>query len=330
MSFTIFFSNFKVSRNAVTLFAVSLGVFLFSLYLAPYYYDGDQVTYTNVYEAVSGHSVVDGFLVYQGHISSVEPIHYLIIWMASNLGLEKNHLMAFSNSILAYLLVKFFLEWRVSLYVALAIIFTNFYVLVLYFSAERLKFSFIFLLLSLLYSRQHKLSYAFAGITVLAHAQQILIYVAILFASLMSSVLNFLKTASFSLRYKWPVIGFTFLALAVLSFMSGQIASKFSLYNSVAQENSLISIWKSVILFVLALLYSSTRLKTVFIFFIILSAVVLVGPERVNMIAYCFFMFYALQYKRGVNAGVAFTLVYFGFKGVSFILDVIETGQGFH
>ena len=85
-----------------------------------------------------------------------------------------------------------------------------------------------------------------------------------------------------------------------------------------------------LVFFVLAILYSSMRLKTLFIFIIIMSAVVLVGPERVNMIAYCFFMFYALKYKRGVNAGVALTLVYFGFRGVSFIMDVIEVGQGFH
>jgi hypothetical protein len=47
------------------------------------------------------------------------------------------------------------------------------------------------------------------------------------------------------------------------------------------------------------------------------------------MISYCFFMFYALQYKGGVNLGVAVTSFYFGLKSIQFILNVIENGHGF-
>jgi len=329
MKASIFYLNFKFSRNAATLFCASLGIFLFSLFFAPFYYEGDQIAYTNAYNSVFDQNLVDGLLVYASYVGSAEPIHYLIVWVASNLGFEKNSVMALANSILAYLIMRVFLQWQVSVYVSLAVIFTNFYVLTLYFTAERLKFGFIFLMLSLLYSRQRKLSFAFAITSVLAHSQQILIYASTLFSSVMISVSSSLKTGTLHFKQILLLVTIIFVALVVFYFMVEHILSKFEYYNSTARENSLFSLWKTFIFSLLALQYSKDRLKIISIFSILLLASALIGPERVNMIAYCFFMFYALQYKRGVNAGVVFTLLYFGLKSIYFILDILETGQGF-
>lgn len=329
MKTTMVYPNLKLSRRAVTLFCVSLGIFLFSLFFAPFYYSGDQIAYTDAYNSVFDKDLVGGLLVYARSSGSTELIHYLIVWMASNLGLEKNFVMAIANSILAYLIMRVFLQWRVSVYVALAVIFTNFYVLTLYFSAERLKFGFIFLMLSLHYSKQRKLSLAFAITAVLAHSQQILIYASTLFSSVMTSISSSLRTGTFHLKKILLLIAIILVALAVFYFMDEHISGKFVYYNAIAQENSLFSLWKTLIFFLLTLQYSTARLKIISTFSILLLAVALIGPERVNMVAYCFFMFYALQYKRGVNAGVTLTSFYFGLKSIYFILDILETGQGF-
>ena len=320
----------EIPRSAVILFCASLGIFLFSLFFAPFYYAGDQIAYTNAYNSAFGQNLVDGLLVYASSVSTIEPIHYLIVWTASKLGLEKNFVMAIANSILAYLIIRVLLQWRVSVYVALAVIFTNFYVLVLYFTAERLKFGFIFLMLSLLYSRQRKLSVAFAITAVIAHSQQILIYASTLFSSVMASVSSSLKTGTFCLK-KLLLLTTTIIlvALPVFYFMGEHITDKFQYYNADAQENSFFRLWKTSIFFLLTLQYSTARLKIISTFSILLLAAALIGPDRVNMIAYCFFMFYALQYKGGVNAGVALTSFYFGLKSIYFILDILETGQGF-
>jgi hypothetical protein len=329
MKSALFYSNLKFSHSAVTLFCGSLGIFIISLLFAPLYSNGDQIGYTNAYNSVFGEDLVYGLEAYKGHISSSEPIHYLIVFMTSNLGLEKNLVMAISNSILAYLIMRVFLQWRVSAYVSLALIFTNFYVLVLYFSGERLKFGFIFLMLSLLYSRQRKLSFFFAITAILAHSQQILFYVITLFSSAMTAVSYFLKKGKFHYKQTLMLIVFIFIAFALFYFMGGHILGKLEIYNTAAQENSLFSLWRTLILFLLTLQYSAARLNIISSFSILLLAVVFVGPERINMISYCYFLFYALQYKRGVNVGVAFTSIYFCFKSIDFILNVFETGQGF-
>jgi hypothetical protein len=326
-SFT-FYPNLKISRSSLMLFFVSFGMFIFSLFFAPFYFSGDQSGYTDAYNSLFGLDLIDGWQAYSGHISG-ELIHFLIVWMASNLGLEKNFVMALANSILAYLIIRVFLQWRVSFYIALVVIFTNFYLLVLYFSAERLKFGYIFLMLSLLYSRKRILSIAFALTSVYAHSQQILIYTSILFSNVVTSFWHTFKTSKIKFKQIFSVIAVIIAAISVIHFLGEFILWKFKTYNSVVEENIFLIIWKPLILFVLTLRYSAAFLKIIPAFSILILATVLVGPDRVNMITYCFFMFYALQYKGGVNAGVAVTSFYFGIKSIYFILSVIETGQGF-
>jgi hypothetical protein len=329
MKVAISYSNFKFSRVAKILFFVSVGVLVSSLLFSPFYYEGDSIPYANAYVAVFGQNLVDGLLVYTSTVSSVEPVHYLIIWTTSNLGIDKNLVTAIANSILAYLMMRVFLQWRVSLYVALAIVFTNFYVLVLYFAAERLKFGFIFLMLSLLYCRERKLSAAFAMTAVLAHSQNILIYVGTLFSSVITDVSASLKTGRFRLKKVLLLVLIIAVSVGSLNLIEEYLSLKFEYYNVAAQENSFFDLWKILVFLLLTLRYTTDRLNVISTFFILLLVATLVGPDRINMIAYCFFMFYALQYNSGVNAGVILTTLYFGIKSIYFILDILATGQGF-
>lgn len=323
-------NDIAVSRTGFILLAVALSVFLLSLFFAPFYFNGDQYHYANAYAAVYGEEYLQGLIDYKyKYVGSSEPIHYSIIWLASNLGIEKNLVMAVANSALAYLLMRVFIEWRVSVFIALLIVFTNFYVLVLYFAAERLKFGFIFFLLSLLYLRKKIPLYFYAFLSTLAHSQMIIIYGSILFSSILSSFLRTLRLEGFRLKNIFPLIITSFLALGGFIILGEHIGEKFAAYSNTAADNDLLNIWRSVVFLLLALLYSTDRSRTVFIFSTIITMVIVVGPERINMLAYCFFLFYALKYKRGVNAAVVLTSIYFGGKSIDFILRVLETGQGF-
>tara|TARA_B100000780_G_C21126621_1_gene457379 strand:- start:5692 stop:6678 length:987 start_codon:yes stop_codon:yes gene_type:complete len=321
------YKSFNVARSSIILFSITLAMFLFSFFFAPFYWYGDQVGYNNAYNAVRGSSLVLGYLDYQQHITG-EPIHYFIVWVTSNLGLEKNLVMAFGNAILAYLIMRVFINLRVSLFVAIIIIFTNYYMLGLYFAAERLKFGFIFFFLALLYLNKPKLSIAFAITSIFTHAQQLLIYVSVLFSTVTTNIIYSLKTAKLSTKN----IFFIFAMVPVLLFFyevgGPYIIQKVITYNE-RSTGSLVSLWKALLFLLLTLLYTPSRLQVLCIFSVLLFAALVVGPERVNMITYFVFMYYALQYKNGINVGVILTSSYFGLKSVQFILSVIDNGHGF-
>ena len=333
MKTSIFYPKLKFSLSTLTLFSVSFSVFLLSLFFAPFYYSGDQARYLDIYNNLPGLHLFEGLDVYHTSIGSKEIIHYLIVWITSNLGLGKNFVMAIANSILAYLIMRLFLHWRLSIYVSVAVIFTNFYLLTLYFSAERLKFAFIFTILSLPYSyrRQTKLSFSFALTSVLAHSQQILIYASLVFSSFMLVFSASLKTGMLNLKLLLSFIIIIISALIVFYFNSAHIISKFLYYsnNFGLDKNSLIGLWKPLLFLLLTLQYSKERLRVIYIYILLLLATVIIGPQRVTMIAYFFFMFYALQYNRGVNAGVILTSFYFAVKSFYFILEILDSGQGY-
>ena len=319
--------HLSVSRINIALFFGVVGVFLISLFLAPYYFAGDQIQYIGAYNAVYGHNFIDGFLPYRVYLSTEEPIHYTIVWVFSNLGFGKNIVMAAANSVLAYLLMRVLVKWRVSIYVVLTLVFTNFYVLVLYFAAERLKFGFIFLLLAILFSNRKRLSIFSAFVAIMAHIQLIIIYAAQLFSEKMHSIITGKKiTKSDISLYLFSVLA----VVTVWTILGDHLIYKFDRYTERDQTNAIFDTWKSFIFLVLTLIYSKdNKFKIVCAFSVIIAAVIVVGPDRVNMMAYIIFMLYALQYKRGVNVGVIITLIYFALQSVGFVSSIIYTGHGF-
>jgi hypothetical protein len=111
--------------------------------------------------------------------------------------------------------------------------------------------------------------------------------------------------------------------------MVNHVFGKFHYYWHAAANNSIMSYWQSILFFSLTLLYAKFRMGIVYTFGIIFIIIYLVGPERVNMMAYCFFIFHALQINRGFNFGVIITSFYFAFKSLFFVIDILQTGQGF-
>ena len=253
------------------MFCLPLFVFLFSLFFAPFYYDGDSIPYNLAYDAIgaSSASFFDTFPIYKHNVNG-SVIHYLYIWIGSSLGLERGLIMAVANSILAYLMMRLFLQWRVSIYIALVVILTNYYILGLYFAAERLKFGFIFLLLALIYNTKPKLSLVFAVTSIFAHAQQVLIYTSVLFSSMMSNFLFTLKTGKLSRKSAYSLIIIAVITLIVLFYLGNNIFVKFITYknhhfNNVTLLNVSLSLVKTLLLFLLCLRYSKARLEVIFI-----------------------------------------------------------------
>ena len=76
------------------------------IFFAPYYFGGDQYHYSRIYDAVKNLSLLEAYASYNAQIVSREIGHFVVIWVTSGLGIEKNLVMALANSILAYFMMK--------------------------------------------------------------------------------------------------------------------------------------------------------------------------------------------------------------------------------
>jgi hypothetical protein len=167
---------------------ITLLVFIFSLFLSKFYVAGDQFGYQNTYRLIEGLGLQDGFWMYEHNISGSEYVHFFLSLVGSNLGIDKNFLISLFNGMLAFLSFRLFEKWGVDFRVAVLMVLTNFYMLVLYFAAERLKFGFLFLVLSLLYSSKPWAFYSLAFLSIWSHFSMLLILAAIWLAEFYSKL----------------------------------------------------------------------------------------------------------------------------------------------
>ena len=80
----------KIKFDTLLMLSAGLFIFLFSLYVAPFHRNGDQAHYLAAYEEMRGLNLNDGLMVYQSYLFTEEPIHFLISWFFSNVGMSKN------------------------------------------------------------------------------------------------------------------------------------------------------------------------------------------------------------------------------------------------
>jgi hypothetical protein len=320
--------NIALKLNFLILAISGLSSFIFSLYIGNLYIDGDQIYYKEAYSLVKGLDLVEGFLSYRSQISSEEPIHFLFVWVFSNFGVDKNVLMSVVNSFFIIILTKLLLKWRVFNFIIFATIVTNFYILVLFFSAERLKFSIIFLLLSVLLIEKKKTSLFFTLLSVLTHTQTSLMIIANSFGLFMSNLFKAKKSifSSLNLGKIFAIIIFG----AIFLFLKDHLFSKFSSYSEITKSKSFIAnSWQSIIFLLFSLWYSRNKLETFFVFIVIIFSASLVGSDRITILAYFFFMYNALKINRGFNLGVLLSIIYFGFKSTIFLTNIFNNGHGF-
>ncbi len=296
---------------------VALIVFALSLLISPHYMLGDQEHYRGVFEILPTLNFVDGFIHYSQALSSIEPGHYTISWIFSRF-LEKDLFISILNTILAFYSMQLLIRWRASIYVAASIVLTNFYFYVLFFAAERLKVSFIFLTMALVYVNGSKF-YFFSILSVISHIQILAVYVMLLFREF----IRIITSGKIEIILLIGLIAF-FLTLVV---MSGQIIEKFSAYAATGFDIQ--SVYKLLVFYFMTLVYSRRRSEATILFIPLFIAALMIGDERVNMLGYFIFLYYAIPINKGFNVGIVLSSVYFLYRTIIFVHNVIVNGNGF-
>ena len=287
--------------------------------LSQYYVSGDPLVYRQYYSAVSTLGLNEGYRYYLSTTGGTEPIYFLLTWMASRF-CEKHLFDAILNGVLVILGLRYLNKSRVHSLLIPALL-MNFYILVLFFSADRLKLGFIIYLWGVVLGG--RTGFVLSATSVLAHLQM----------AVPVALYGIFKISHFPRRLALITI---FVGAAVILAtpvflpveVSESIKGKFDFYNRNA--NAVVSSSKAMVFLVLIFIYNYRQpgLSLVFsIIFFLLS--ILLGSERVIMMEYFAFLYFALRVNNGLNAGVIVTSTYFTAKAGLFVYSVLTFGTAF-
>ncbi|UAB80435.1 hypothetical protein INR76_09940 [Marixanthomonas sp. SCSIO 43207] len=312
--------------NSKKTFILSLGFsiycFFISLYLFHLYTGGDQLYYTHFYKGLHRFSLLDGYLFYKGSLGASEPIYYILIYIFNTL-ISKTLLFSIINAIFGFIVSKRLL--MIGMHPTLLILFSlNFYLLVLLIPAERLKVSLLLFLLSFSF-KNNKLNLVSVFLAILTHFQTLILLIPKFNVEIKSQLKNIytLKTGK--------VLSFLLIIFLLISipyyFFFESISEKFIAYKS---QSGLSEVLKPTIFLVLSLIYKKNDRFTVLIMHLpIIVLAYFIGNSRLVILSFGIFLYYGLQYKKGLNFATLISLVYFAIKGLIFISDVKIYGEGF-
>lgn len=302
------------------LFAVI--TFFLSVYIFPYYIEGDQLHYRLFYEEISNFSIGPGFIAYRNYLGASEPVYFFIVYFLNGI-VEKDLLFSIINGFFAFFLAKNMLRLKISiplLYCTLL----NFYFVVLLFSAERLKLSLLFFLIAILYKNSLK-QYSFIALTILSHFQSLILVYVEKFNELKTQIVKYFKQGN--VLKIFLTIGAVCGFVVIIFVMRGYLQDKLLAYSD---RGGIQNVIKPIVFCVLAIYYSKERPTDVFLMYLpLIFSSIIVGEERIVIFCYAIFMYFAIQVKGGKNWGVLLTSIYFIYKGYEFLSNIMINGNGF-
>lgn len=319
----------KVSRPAlrVTVFQVLLALifmltFVISFIVAPFHVEGDQVHYSKAYKAIAGLGILEAQMVYKTIIYTTEPIHFFIIWIFSSLGVEKNLLMAFANAVLSVLFAKVLHQKGAGFLMVIWITFSCYYLYTMFFTLERTKFAFIFVLLYLLSGRRvwvlisiftHNLMLIPVGLNILGH-------------NLIAKTKNQKKN---SYKYSLKVLKIfvsAFILFLLYNSFSVHLYYKFLAYYHENLSNEYFEGWASLVLCGVTLM-SARNKKIVILFYCgLLLLAFLMGSSRINMIGYFTFLYFSNFQHQAFKVSVVMFGLYLQYKTFLYLGNIYYFG----
>lgn len=316
------FSNFLIVALLPVFCAVS-----FSLL---YFYDaGDQIHYTRFYTALSNasyHSVMD---LAKAYVDSSEPISAYLLWFGATVGIDKYIYISALNVLLLTLFTAFLLRYKVHGFIIFLLL-TNFYLLVLLTSAERLKIVYIVLMLAVFFNGRSKILLLL--MSPLAHLQSLIFLLMVALYKYFTIGLQKL----FSLKVKksafYAFIVLSFFFLFLLFIMADGIEKKAQSYISL--DFGVLSLFQVMVLFVSSFLLFKDKVAIVVVFLFSAALVLILGGERVNMIFFTAVIYIMITedklcYFKIDNIPIIAVLCYLSFKSIGYVTNIIFHGDGF-
>jgi hypothetical protein len=303
---------------------VTIAAFLGSIWLLLNYTTGDAWHYNHLFSSLEG-TDVEKILFWQlCRTSSNEPLYGLISWAAANSGISRTALMAAANVVLIGLLATW-LRRNDAPCTTWLLLFTNYYVLVLFASADRLKLAVIMLLGALLVHRTWQKG-TLVTLSLITHLQSFILVGAWLAGRAPGLMANP------RLRRELPLIVAAILvAVACVVVFAAynwrQVSAKFNYYNG--SSTGLLEGKDFVLLMAVGLLVSSNRPRVVLTQLPLLILAVILGDQRMTIIGVMMLFQQIVEERRTGHPLFILLMAYPAYKSIGFVENVIAFGNGF-
>ncbi|MDY6992239.1 MAG: hypothetical protein SVR94_06490 [Pseudomonadota bacterium] len=312
-------------KNTAVIALILLPVFYFISYnLLLSYVGGDQAYYRDYYSALKDKPISDIPKITKKYINANEPFSGFILWAGSNLDIQKDVYISILN---LFLLLGVFLLARKNNVKApvIVLLLTNFYILVLLTSAERLKIAYIFIVFSALFAG--KARWALASISPFSHLQSLLLFPSLFMRNLESELRRLFSYFVIRKRIIFQVFFISCTALIIFLFLGEGIVRKGIIYAS--KDKSPVELASLVLLSVVALFVSINRSRMLLLILPLYPFVIILGGDRVNMMAVTLVIYQLMIEGRMHHPLIYLLLVYFSSKSIPFVNNIIIHGNGF-
>lgn len=309
----------RATTGNISAFFIAVVYFFISRYLYNLADYGDIEHYRKFYEYAAGSDFDELFFYQRNLVGSTEPIYGFLVWIGATMGVEHDFYMSFFNASLVFFLVIYLFKSKASIFL-IALLLFNFYLFALLTSAERLKFSYLFLFIAM--ASEGWIKRFFLLSAAWAHFQTVSLYFGLVSGW---AVKNF----KFKLNFKniLKVSAAIFLAIVFFSITASALLSKLEAYASNA-----ISVFDYINLLILLML-GVFVLDAKKIFFAsmtpILFLAVFIGGSRIGITAITIFFYFVFNENKSNHPAVLLLGVYFSLKSFSFLDNLAKFGSGF-
>lgn len=308
-----------VNLSTLNTFFFFITTFCISLLFSGLYIKGDQIAYIDFYEASKGLSYIETYILQIYSIGSADLGYSILIWLFSDF-VSKNIFISLANAILGVLLYKILKKYNypIWLYVGLML---SFYMFVLFFAAERLKFAAIFVLIAFFYESFFKRCFVILVAT-LFHAQALFVLALVIIYELtrntfISNIFKFKNLIAFA---------FIFSAILIFFILGFEIIfEKFNAYSSY----EIFSLAKPIALGLISIVFMRDKFFAISSSVFFLLSCFVLGTDRIVMIQFIFVILF-LNHNSKNQVFILFLLFsYLFLKNIDFIYKIFICGEGF-
>lgn len=305
--------------------SISVIIAFVSYFIFQYNTEGDQFHYREFYEFSKTSDFIQTLSSSYSYIGSLELVYPSLIWMISSI-LSKEIFVATLNFSFAFLSLNLARSLNYPRYLIIFFLTTNYYAILLYTSAERLKLSLIFTIISILfYIRTKRLFYVliFGAISILTHIQTAIIFVAF-------SVVYFINKSNNTSKAEKLFYFFilNLVSLTLIMLLKDHFWMKIEGYSNAARDFE--GLFKIFTFFCISYITSIRRDLVCTFFLLLIFSALIVGADRLVIFAY-FFAMLSFPKKRTTPIKLIhfMLLLYFSYKSIGYLIDLIEYGDGF-
>lgn len=310
-------------NSAIMLSAfVFISTYIFSVWILRYYVGGDQRYYTALYDSLRNTPFYAISKTQYNYTGSREPLYGILMWFFAGL-YEKDAVISAFNAILMSTIAYWLVSQKVNK-LFLLLVFTNYYMLVLLTSAERLKFAYLFAALSVVLPPAWR--FAAAACSLLNHFSVIIIFLSISLPERARLAIASLRTGGFK-----ALTSIVFLVAILSSFFIFYMLSRASYTEKIEayQAYDVMEVASGALLAAVALFVSKQRLHVLMLLTLPLIATFVFGGGRMNMITATVFVYTVVRESRTGHPLVLLLMAYLSFKSIGYIDSVLQYGTGF-